>query len=178
MRGSPYRGKRDPILKFRKSLQQNGGPNLQLKFQHFSSIRKCLKVEETEIQGEINKNSQLDCRIYSSPAAAGLLCMVGAAIAVAIARYSRIARWFPYILVQKRSKSLDWIRNGNSLYFSPSLIYRRNSLAVRVVLVVHANAQFAIVRFCPKVIVALHFWLSTLFSCSFFSHTFPFSEFY
>ena len=38
--------------------------------------------------------------------------------------------------MQKSSKSLDWIKNGNGLHFSPSLIYRRNSLAVRVVLVV------------------------------------------
>ena len=59
---------------------------------------------------------------YSSPAAAGLLCMVGAAIAVAIARYFWIARQFLYILVQKRSKSLDWIKNGSDLRFSPSLI--------------------------------------------------------
>ena len=39
-----------------------------------------------------DENSQFDCRTYSSPAAAGLLCMVGAAIAVAITRYSRTAR--------------------------------------------------------------------------------------
>ena len=38
------------------------------------------------------ENSQFDCRTYSCPAAAGLLCMVGAAIAVAIAQYFRIAR--------------------------------------------------------------------------------------
>ena len=30
---------------------------------------------------------QLDCGIYSSPAAAGLLCKVGSAIAAVIARY-------------------------------------------------------------------------------------------
>ena len=39
-----------------------------------------------------DENRQFDCRTYISPAAAGLLCMVGAAIAVAIARYSQIAR--------------------------------------------------------------------------------------
>ena len=82
------------------------------------------------------KNGQLDCRIYSSPAAASLLCMVGAAIAVAIARYSRIARQFPYILVHKRSKLLDWIKNGSGLHFSPSLIHRIFLFPVRVVLVV------------------------------------------
>ena len=66
-----------------------------------------------------DENGQLDCRIYSPPATAGLLCIVGAAITVAIARYCRIARKFLYILVQKRSKSLDWIKNGSGL---PSLI--------------------------------------------------------
>ena len=48
--------------------------------------------------------------------------MVGAAIAIAIARYYRITRKLPYILVQKRSKSLGWIKNGSDLHFRPSLI--------------------------------------------------------
>ena len=39
-----------------------------------------------------DENQIFDCRTYSSPAAAGLLCMVGAAIAVAIVRYSQIAK--------------------------------------------------------------------------------------
>ena len=62
------------------------------------------------IKRKDDENDQLDCRIYSSPAAAGLLCMAGATIAVEIAQYSRITRQIPYILVQKRSKSLDWIK--------------------------------------------------------------------
>ena len=40
---SPPRGSGWPNFKIRKSLIQNGGANLQPKFQHPSSIRKCLK---------------------------------------------------------------------------------------------------------------------------------------
>ena len=38
-----------PISKNQKSLIQNGGPNTHPKFQHSSSIRKCLKMGGTDL---------------------------------------------------------------------------------------------------------------------------------
>ena len=40
----PRGGQEDPISKIRKILIQNGGPNPNWKFQHYSSIIKCLEI--------------------------------------------------------------------------------------------------------------------------------------
>ena len=45
--GGPRGGQRYLILKIRKSLIQNGGPNSHRKFLHSSSIRKLLKTDST-----------------------------------------------------------------------------------------------------------------------------------
>ena len=45
----PRWGQRDPISKIHKSLIHIGGPSLHSKFQHSSSIRKCLKIGGTEM---------------------------------------------------------------------------------------------------------------------------------
>ena len=55
--GGPWWGQRDPISKNRKSLIQNGGLNPHRKFQHSSSIRKCLKIGRTEIRRKRRKSS-------------------------------------------------------------------------------------------------------------------------
>ena len=44
----PRGGQGNSIIKIRKSLIRKGGPNTNQKFQHSSSIRKCLKEGETD----------------------------------------------------------------------------------------------------------------------------------
>ena len=49
---APRGGQEDPISKIQKSPIQNSSPNPHSKFQHYSSIRKCLKIGRTEMGGE------------------------------------------------------------------------------------------------------------------------------
>ena len=88
-----------------------------------------------------DENGQLNCRIYSSPAAAGLLYMVGAAIAVAISRSSWIAKQFPYIWCKNEVNRLIGYKMGLIYILALRQFCRRNKFPVRVVLVVRGKCS-------------------------------------